>query len=78
MCGYNQVMSTKSCVSLPTVEHGGGSVMALGYMSAASCEELQFIDGTMKANMYCEILKHNMILSIWKLGHTKLLHFVHN
>ncbi len=35
------------CV-LPTVKHGGGSVMVWGCMSA----ELQFIEGTMNANMY--------------------------
>ena len=43
------------CV-LPTVEHGGGSVMVWGSMSAAGTRELQFIGGTMNANMYCDIL----------------------
>ncbi len=38
---------------LPTVEYGGGSVMVWGCMSAASTGELQFIEGTMNANMYC-------------------------
>ena len=33
------------CV-LPTVKHGGGSVMIWGCMSAASTGELQFIEGT--------------------------------
>ncbi len=42
---------------LPTVKHGGGSVMVWGCMSAASTGELQFIEGTMNANMYCDILK---------------------
>ena len=37
------------CV-LPTVKHGGGSVMVWGCMSAASTGELQFIEGTMNAN----------------------------
>ncbi len=40
------------CV-LPTVNHGGGSVMVWGCMNAASTGELQFIEGTMNANMYC-------------------------
>ncbi len=55
------------CV-LPTVKHGGGSVMVWGWMSAAGTGELQFIEGTMKANMYCDILKQSMIPSLWRLG----------
>ncbi len=50
------------CV-LPTVKHGGGSVMVWGCMSAAGTGELQFIEGTMNANMYCDILKQSMIPS---------------
>ncbi len=42
------------CV-LPTVKHGGGSVMVWGCMSAAGTGELQFIEGAMNANMYCDI-----------------------
>ncbi len=51
-----------NCV-LPTVKHGGGSVMIWGYMSAADTGELQFIERTMNANMYilCDILKQSMI-----------------
>ncbi len=56
------------CV-LPTVKHGGGSVMVWGCMSAAGTGELQFIEGTMNANMYCEILKQSMIPSLRRLGH---------
>ncbi len=50
------------CV-LPTVKHGGGSVMVWGCMSAAGTGELQFIEGTMNANMYCDLLKQSMIPS---------------
>ncbi len=32
---------------LPTVNHGGGSVMVWGCMSAAGTGELQFIEGSM-------------------------------
>ncbi len=53
---------------LPTVKYGGGSVMVWGCMSAASTGELQFIEGTMDANMYCDILKQSMIPSLQRLG----------
>ncbi|KAL1274300.1 hypothetical protein QQF64_027114, partial [Cirrhinus molitorella] len=55
------------CV-LPTVKHGGVSVMVWGCMSAASTGELQFIEGTMNASMYCDILKQSMIPSIQRLS----------
>ncbi len=55
------------CV-LPTVKHGGGSVMVWGCMSVAGTGELQFIEGTMNANMYCDILKQSMIPSLRRLG----------
>ncbi len=51
------------CV-LPTAKHGGGSVMVLGCMSAAGTGELQFIEGTINANMYCDILKQTMMYSL--------------
>ncbi len=53
---------------LPTVKHGGGSVMVWGCMSPAGTGELQFIEGTMNANMYCDILKQSMIPSLRRLG----------
>ena len=56
------------CV-LSTVKHGDGSVMVWGCMSAAGTGELQFIEGTMNANMYCDILKPSMIPSLRRLGH---------
>ncbi len=37
-------------------------------MSAASTGELQFIEGTMNVNMYCDILKQSMIPSLQRLG----------
>ncbi len=47
------------CV-LPTVKYVGGSVMVWGCMSADGTGELQFIEGTMNANMYCDILKQRL------------------
>ncbi len=55
------------CV-LPTVKHGGGSVMVWGCMSAAGTGEQQFIERTMNANMHCDILKQSMIPSLRRLG----------
>ncbi len=55
------------CV-LPTVKHGGGSVMVWGCMGSADTGELQFIEGPMNANMYCDILKQSMIPSLRRLG----------
>ncbi len=37
-------------------------------MSASGTGELQLIEGTMNANMYCDILKQSMIPSLRKLG----------
>ncbi len=37
-------------------------------MSAAGTWELQFIEGTMNANMYCDILKQSRIPSLQRLG----------
>ncbi len=65
------------CV-LPTVKHGGGSVMVWGCMSDAGNEELQFIEGTMNANMYCDILKWSMIPSLWRLGHRQYSYMITN
>ncbi len=42
--------------------------MVWGCMSAAGTRELQFIEGTMNANMYGDILKQSMIPSLWRLG----------
>ena len=42
--------------------------MVWGCMSAAGTGKLQIIEGTMNANMYCDILKKSMILSLQRLG----------
>ncbi len=56
VCGRQPGEEYKDKCVLPTVKHGGGSVMVWGWMSAAGTGELQFIEGTMNANMYCDIL----------------------
>ncbi len=48
---------------MPTVKHGDGSVMVRGCMSAAGTGELQFIEGTMNANMYCTEAEHDPLPS---------------
>ncbi len=53
--------------ALPTVKHGGGSIMVWGCMSAAGTRELRFIEGNMDSNMYCDILKQKMMPSLQKL-----------
>ncbi len=62
--------------ALPTVKHGGGSIMVWGCMSAAGTGELRFIEGNMDSNMYCDILKQKMMPSLQKLGRTAV--FPHN
>ncbi len=66
VCGSNQEHKDK-CV-LPTVKYGDGSVMVWGCMSAAGTGEIQFIEGTMNADMYCDILKQSRIPSLQRLG----------
>lgn len=45
---------------VPTVKHGGGSVLMWGCMSAAGVGELHFIDGIMNSQRYCSMLKKKM------------------
>ncbi len=53
--------------ALPTVKHGGGSIMVWGCMTTAGTGELRFIEGNMDSNMYCDILKQKMMSSLQKL-----------
>ncbi len=53
-------------------EHGGGSVIMWGCMSAAGVGELHFIDGIMNSQMYCSILKEKMLPSLRALGRRAL------
>ena len=47
-------------------------------MSAAGTGELQFIEGTMNTNMYCDILKQSMIPSLQRLGDRALFQHENN
>ena len=53
---------------VPTVKHGGDSLMIWGCMSSLCMGELHFIDGIMSAQMYCDILAKKMIPSLNDLG----------
>lgn len=53
---------------IPTVEHGGKSVMVWGCMKAGDMEPLEFIDDIMDRVMYINILKRNLHSSARKLG----------
>ncbi len=57
---------------VPTVKHGGGSVLMWGCLSAAGVGELHFIDGIMNSQMYCSILKEKMLPSLRALGRRAL------
>ncbi len=57
---------------VPTVKHGGSSVLMWGCMSAAGVGELHFIDGIMNSQMYCSILKEKMLPSLRALGRRAL------
>ncbi|CAI9541860.1 unnamed protein product [Staurois parvus] len=61
---------------MPTLKRGG-SVLLWGCMSAADIRELHFIDGIMKSQMYCSVLKEkfsNMTI-IQNTRLRPLLHF---
>ncbi len=57
---------------VPTVKHGGGSVLMWGSLSAAGVGELHFIDGIINSQMYCSILKEKMLPSLRALGRRAL------
>ena len=65
------------CV-MPTVKQGGGNIMVWGCMSAAVVRELDFIEGNMKSNMYCEKLQQSMITSLQKLGRRAVFQHVND
>uniref|UniRef100_A0AAV2K153 Transposase n=1 Tax=Knipowitschia caucasica TaxID=637954 RepID=A0AAV2K153_KNICA len=49
--------------TIPTVKHGGGSIMLWGCFSAAGTERLVKIEGKMNAAMYRDIMDENLLQS---------------
>lgn len=41
-------------ITIPTVKHGGGSVMKCGCFAATGPEQLSIINGTMHSALYCQ------------------------
>lgn len=62
----NEEMHPKNL--LPTVKHGGGSVMVWGCMSSSGVGNLVFIESIMRKEDYLRILKKNLKPSVNKLG----------
>lgn len=62
----NKAYEPKNMV--PTVKHGGGSVMVWGCMSADGVGNLVFIDGKMDQYVYKNILRQNLLSSARKLN----------
>ncbi len=50
---------------IPTVKHGGGSVIVSGCFAASGPGRLAIIDGTMNSALYQKILKENIRTSEW-------------
>ncbi len=53
--------------ALPTVKHGGDSIIVWGCMTTAGTGEPWLIEGNMDSNMYCDILKQKMMPFLQKL-----------
>ena len=64
--------------TIPTVKHGGGSIMPWGCFSAAGTGRLVGIEGKMNRSKYGEILNENLLQSAQDFSLTEkndLIHF---
>uniref|UniRef100_A0A9J7Y0N0 Uncharacterized protein n=1 Tax=Cyprinus carpio carpio TaxID=630221 RepID=A0A9J7Y0N0_CYPCA len=53
---------------IPSVKHGGGSIMVWTCFAASGPGQLAIIDGTMNSELYQQILKENVRTSVQELN----------